>query len=528
MNLIKRLFTAALALPLGVSIVHARTDKPVNVLMIAIDDLNTALHVNRDREGNFLATIYPDSELREQVGRRLTPNLDRFARSSRPFPNAMCQSPLCGPSRTAVMTGIPTHVSGYYGHRHNFRTNPVLRDVITLPQYLKANGYFTTGLGKIFHRSTVRRLTPQGDWPDTLNSWSQWVSKGIGAALKEEGMHPFAPAMGGINTNMNWGTSVRAEETADWLNASFTRQLLEAGTASQLDVFHKTETVVTLPNDTPFLVACGIFRPHLPFYAPQSYIDLFPISEMTIDQALLDSAIEDLTDLPPAARKWTQLTNGKFSEIMTQGANVAGDEGKLLGWKYAVQSYLACVAFADACVGEILMGLERGDHADNTAVIIWSDHGYFLGNKTRIAKQCLWRESLNSVLMIRTPEMALPGTPSLETVQLTDLYATISSICGLARPQGIMGADLTPILNNPSVNLDRDFVVSTYQEGNHAIYNNKIKFIRYQNGDQEFYDLAKDPGERTNLADTVSAQEGIAHWESQLDNWLNTTKELGL
>ncbi len=501
------------------------TERP-NILMIAIDDLNTSIGANRDLDNNFFNTIYPEKALRDAVAKRLTPNLDKFAGEGRQFVNAMCQAPLCGPSRTALMTGVPAHVSGFYDHSKHFRAYRTLQDAVTLPQYLKTNGYHTAGLGKIFHKPNVETLTPEGDWPDTLYSWNEWISAAGGTGSSKQGLHAYSPQRAGSAGNMTWGYSDPKEETRDWLNARFARSLLENGTATHFDLFKKTDASITLPQDKPFFLACGIFRPHLPFFAPREYYDLFPISEMSIDRELFDKVVADLDDLPPAGRSWTQLTSGKFHAVISRGEKLAGKEGQILAWKYCIQAYLACIAYADECVGEILTGLDNSQFRDNTTVIIWSDHGYFLGNKARIAKQCLWRESLNCNLIVRTPGMKAPGQPSDQLVQLTDLYATVTALCGLEKPENIMGMDIGPVIADPAAQLERQYVYSTYGEGNHAIYSNDYKLICYQNGDMEFYDLRNDPGEYTNLANLEPMQGTVAKWQQRLKDSLETARKV--
>lgn len=501
----------------------AQKKKP-NFLFIAVDDLNTSIGASRDMTGNFLKTIYPDKKLRDQVARRLTPNLDRLAHEGRQFTNAMCQSPLCGPSRTSLLTGVPTHVSGYYTHKKNFRTYATLKDVVTLPQYLKSNGYFTAGLGKIFHKPNVESETSEGDWPDTRYSWSKWISSGGGVNLGEAKLPPMSPKTDGL---MKFGpSSLSKEETRDWQNSHFTATLLEKGEASINDFFTKKNESIRLPGDKPFFLASGIFRPHLPFFAPRAYFDRFPTSEMKIDERLFEKVVRDIKDLPPAGRKWTQLTKGKFHEVITQGEKIAGERGKIEAWKKCVQAYLACVAYADDCVGEILNGLDHSPYKDNTIVILWSDHGYFLGDKARIAKQCLWREALNCNLIVKLPKGQKElGAISDQYVSLSDIYPTVVSMAGLDVPQNIIGKDIEALIEDPSAKLGRKYLYSTYQKGNHALYNRKFKYIRYNDGGQELYDLLNDPEEYNNLAQKPKWKNLVRKMDAELNRQLKEGKE---
>lgn len=489
-----------------------------NFLFIAVDDLNTFVGANRELDNNFFKSIYPDQALRKRVAARLTPHIDRLATEGRQFVNAMCQSPLCGPSRTALMTGVPAHASGYYMHNRHFRAYESLKDATTLPQYLKQNGYFTAGLGKIFHSSNVKSLTPAGDWPDTKYSWDVWITAGGGVGLGGAELQPMSPR----KSNMRFGASkLPSEETTDWQNSHFTRRLLETGKATRHDNFLKRDVTITLPEDRPFFLASGIFRPHLPFYAPKKYFDMFPTSEMAIDKSLFDQVVADIQDLPEAGRRWTQLTKGKFHEVITRGEKLGGEQGRYEAWKQCIQAYLACVAYADEwCVGEILTGLANSPYRDNTVVMLWSDHGYFLGNKARIAKQCLWRESLNCNLIVSMPGQKQRGVVSEDYVMLTDMFPTILSLAGLERPQKIMGENLSASIIDPDIKLDRKYVYSTYFEGNHSLYNQEWKYIRYNNGDRELYNLHNDPTERINLASRANWQDKVHSMDVELDRQL--------
>lgn len=496
-----------------------KQQQAINILMIAVDDLYTSIGATKDADGSFLKTIYPDPEIRANVAARLTPNIDRLAKEGRQFLNATCQSPLCGPSRTALMTGVPTHVSGYYSHHESFRANEVLEKVITLPQYLKSMGYYTAGIGKIFHKPVVESLTPEGDWPDTKYSWSKWISCEGGAGLGSAKQPEMSPNKG----LMKFGPGNQPkEETDDWLNSVFTSTLFKTGKATKFDVFKKKDESIELPDDQPFFIASGIFRPHLPFFAPRKYFDMFPTSEMQIDEELFNWVKNDIKDIPEGGQKWIQLTKGKFYDVINRGEEVAGKQGQLEAWKQCVQAYLACVAYADDCVGEILNGLDNSKYKDNTIVFLWSDHGYFLGDKARIAKQCLWREAINCNLIIRMPKgQKKKGIPSKENVQLTDLYPTIVSLCGFDKPSHVMGEDITGLIKDPNAKLKRKYTYVTYMEGNHTVFSDKYKYIRYSNGDCELYDIQNDILEYSNLAEFPKYQNLVKEMEAMLNEQLS-------
>lgn len=494
--------TIALPAPLrSTDAAEAVDGSPPNVLFIAIDDLNSCLGALSEEPGNFLQTVYPDPTKRAAAARRLTPNLDQLARTGRCFTNATCASPLCGPSRTALLSGRPPHTTGYYQHRRSFRTYDSLRSIVTLPQYLKEHGYYTAGVGKIFHRSSPNgrgELSDASDWPDIRHSWDVWVSRPTGA---QRGGRLLPPLSRRVKLMQFGRSALLKEKTSDWLNARLIADVLHTGDGTIHDAFLDRESAISLPAGRPFFLACGIFRPHLPFFAPAEYFDRFPVSEMALDEDLLDEMIADADDLPPAGRRWTHLENEHFHSLMTHTAEVAGESAKIDAWRQCVQAYLACVAYADACASQLLEALEQGPYRDNTMVVLWSDHGYFLGQKHRLAKQSLWRQATNCVLMIRTPTgQTLPGEFCGRPVSLSDLYPTIVSMAGLPRPEHVDGADLTPLVAEPAARWNRQATLATYMRGNPAVLSDQFRFIRHANGDQELYDQKADSLERHNLA----------------------------
>ena len=167
-----------------------------------------------------------------------------------------------------------------------------------------------------------------------------------------------------------------------------------------------------------------------------------------------------------------------------------------------VQSYLACVSFADACLGRLMEGLEKSPRRDNTIVILWSDHGYHLGSKYHVAKQALWEEANRVTLLIKDPRARtkqLSG-PRRQLVSLQDLYPTVCSLAGISTPAHVHGKSLTPILSDASASEIHDEILMTYMEGNHALRTPKYRFCRYKDGSIELYEIQSDPGQIKNLA----------------------------
>gem|GEM_PF-6410097 len=324
-----------------------RAQNRPNFLLLAIDDLNTCVGFMAEDPGSFLQVIYPDPSVRAQVAKRLSPNLDKLAASGRVFTNAHTNSPLCGPARTSMLTGRMTHASRYHQHSTNFRVFPATADAITLPQRMRMNGYFTAGVGKVFHGSRARgkQITPENDFSDQLNSWDFWLNNSLGYAWGDAEPSKYSPRKG---NSLSFGAGNQPiDKSPDYLNAKFVADLLLHGKADAKDIFYKKNRVAELPNDQPFLLAAGIYRPHRPFIAPKKYIDLFPVKEMTgITQVLMDAAIADAQDLPNQGRIRTHLKSGQFKTIMDQAHELGGDPAKIEAWRELIQAYLGCVAYA--------------------------------------------------------------------------------------------------------------------------------------------------------------------------------------
>jgi arylsulfatase A-like enzyme len=499
--------------------VAASNSLPPNFLFIAIDDLNDFSGFAAEEPGNFLQKIYPDATVRAKVKQRLTPHLDRLAAQSAPFLRSYCPSALCGPSRTSLMTGVPPHQSGYYMHDRHFRLYDTLKGAITLPQQLKRHGYFTTGIGKLFHRGVGTVAGPVAeDWADAQHSWHEWVNHPNGCNGGQPGK--YSPPDGGL---MQFGPSrLATKDSGDWLTADFTARLLEQGTATTtMSRGSAGPQTVILPKDKPFFIGCGLFRPHLPFYAPPEFFDRFPVAEMTgLDRAALDAIIADLEDLPPGARRFSDFDNGKMKLVMEHARRVGGEAAEIPAWRDLVQSYLACVAFADACVGRLLEGLENSPFHTNTVVVLWSDHGFHVGSKYHIAKQALWEEANRTTLLIRDPRQAAAcdGKPRRQIVSLNDLYPTICDLAGVPLPQNVVvGKSLRPLLRDAAAPPIHEALLMTYMEGNHSLRTANHRFMRYRDGSVELYNINEDPAQLRNLARVAASANLIAKFNAELE-----------
>jgi arylsulfatase A-like enzyme len=234
--------------------------------------------------------------------------------------------------------------------------------------------------------------------------------------------------------------------------------------------------------DKPFFLACGIFRPHLPWYVPRRFFDMYPVDKVTLPNVKED----DLDDVPAAGRRM---------------AKPDGDHAKVLKynqWKKAVQGYLASISFADEILGRVLDGLEAGPNARDTSIVLWSDHGWHLGEKLHWRKFALWEEATHNVLMVSSPWAGKPGSSCGRTVSLMDVYPTVLELCGVPVKAGLQGRSLMPLISKPASEWPHP-AVTTYGRNNHSVRNERWRYIRYADGSEELYDRSADPMEWTNL-----------------------------
>jgi arylsulfatase A-like enzyme len=227
-----------------------------------------------------------------------------------------------------------------------------------------------------------------------------------------------------------------------------------------------------------------MFRPHLEWYAPRKYFDMYPLSEIQLPRVKDD----DLDDLPPIARKWAADRGSNHAWIRQAGE-----------WPKLVRAYLACISYSDAQVGRILDALEAGPNANSTVVVLWSDHGYHLGEKEHWHKFVLWERSTRVPLIVRVPGMTKPGSRCGRPVSLVDLYRTLIDLCGLPDKPGLDGRNIVPLLKDPAEKWSYP-VVCIQEPGNCAVRSECWRYIRYRDGGEELYDHETDPNEWKNLA----------------------------
>ena len=237
-------------------------------------------------------------------------------------------------------------------------------------------------------------------------------------------------------------------------------------------------------DSQPFFLAAGIFRPHLPFYAPPKYFELYPQDSIQLPKINND----DLSDVPPAGKALATQRREDFELVMKTGK-----------YREFVQSYLASISFADAMVGRLLDALDKSGHADNTVIVFWSDHGWHLGEKQHLHKFTLWERSTHIPFILVAPGVTKQRSICHKPVGMLDLFPTLNELCKLPRVEGVSGQSIAPLLTQPKRSWLRPALTS-HGQGNHALRSERWRYIRYADGGEELYDHSNDPNEWTNLA----------------------------
>lgn len=434
-----------------------------NVLFIVVDDLN---------DWPSPCGGYPGI---------ITPNFERLAACGVTFRQAYCPAPICNASRAAMLTGVRPSSSGIYSNDPPWQTR--LPNAVTLPEAFGRQGWRTAAVGKVFHGyfryppfsqpATSARWEAAGEKPGVWGNYSPYP---------DDPLPPHRPVNGLVldGANFDWGPwPSRKEESPDWHTVRFVEDFLAES------------------QPAPFFLGAGLYRPHLPWYVPQRFYDLYPLDRITLPETRAD----DLDDLPPVGRS--------MAAIQIHKKIVDADQ-----WKKAIQAYLACITFADHCLGALLDALDRSPHADNTIIALWSDHGWHLGEKQHWRKFTLWERATHAPFIMAGPGIAR-GAVCDQPVELLGLYPTLTELAGVPLPPGPEGRSLVPLLKNPGQDWPYP-AVTTWLKGNHAVRFGPWRYIRYHDGGEELYDHRSDPNEFTNLASDPQFAATIAQLRAYL------------
>ena len=503
---------------------------PPNIIFIICDDLNDIA---------VSGAGHPQASM---------PHLAQLAAQGINFTNAFTNAPICAPSRGSFLTGIAPEHSRYFGFRHEkryYRASPVLKDAKTFVHHFYDNGYKVYGTGKVFHNGS--KEWPHDDYGITQSfSPFPWDGSYVAWGVDSLGFkpHPNQPEVlqtswestfgslaqipvyrpnpeKGINGHRGWmsySEPFRYESSED-------RDLMpdEKSANYAIDVLNQT-------HDQPFLLAIGFTTTHTPYYAPQNYLDRFPLDQLT-SAKIKDNDLADCADILAEEEGTSNTDYGfrRYNEIME-----AGGEAMLKQW---TQAYLACAALVDDQLGKIIKALESSPYKDNTVIVFTSDHGFHMGEKEFLFKNSVWHESLHVPLVLAGAGVSQGKVK--HPVSLLDLYPTFNELAGLSNNPNentnqvpLDGFSLVPFFQK----LDSaawegpDFVTSVVQgteitdmddptsvhQQHYIATTEQYSYVLCNDGKEELYDKLADPYEWNNLADQPQYQSVKATLKAKL------------
>lgn len=356
-----------------------------NVLHLVSDDLNCSL-------GTYGHPLVK------------SPNIDKLAARGVRFDKAYCQYPLCNPSRASFMTGLRPDTTKVYENSTHFReTDP---NTVTIPQSFQKAGAFAARVGKLYHYGVPTQIGTSG--LDDAPSWMQVVNP-IGHDKKVEDKI-FSLIPGQFGGALSWFADEDPEPQTDAIGAAEAIKLLEA------------------KKDQPFYLAVGFYRPHTPYVAPKQYFDMYPLDQVGLAQG----PGKDEPGIPEAAYASYKKEQDQLTDDLRRKAR---------------QAYFASTTFMDAQVGQVVDAIDRLGLADKTIIVFHSDHGYHLGEHGLWQKQSIWEGSARVPLIIVVPGSTNKGKACARPVELVDLHATLTDLCGIESPK-TDGFSLKPLLDN--------------------------------------------------------------------------------
>lgn len=427
MNLLKqntRLLSAGVVASMSLTFAFAPSDSiptsgkegknRMNVLFLISDDMRAELNVY----GNRIVK---------------TPNLDQLAKQGVLFERSYCQFPLCGPSRSSLLTGRNPTTIGLYGNREWFgATYP---DWVSLPKYFRQNGYAALRSGKVFHGG----IDDTDAWTEggEPRQYTNPVNTSPPSALTVEEIYaivgrevPKLTPGAGANTESDRWEAIEGEAAKELGDTKVADKTIEYIKRSK-------------KAGQPFFIACGFSKPHSPLVAPKEFFDLYDVGKIPLPP--------DFASLPMVSVGFPAGAIRPNNADLFVNRSASPEEARAM-----IRAYLACVSYVDWNVGRVLAELDKQGLRENTIIVFWGDNGYQLGEKGKWSKAgSLWEQGARVPFIIYDPRAKGNGRSSPRIVELLDIYPTLTDLCGLPKPEGLEGVSLRPLLDNPDAEWNR-------------------------------------------------------------------------
>ena len=484
-----------------VGITHAnRIPARPNVLFLAVDDLKPMLG------------CYGDPLIK-------TPNIDRVASRGMMFGNNHCQQAVCGPSRASLLTGMRPDQTQVWDLKTLIRDiNP---DVVTLPQHFKNNGYQSIGMGKIFDPRSV-----QGTALDDPASWSApyfhphadaesergYRDSQVVKRLRELTAQAKVNGIKGYKNIMKHIGYLPATECIDVPDDAYYDGKLATHAVKTLNQLSK--------NDTPFFMAVGFKKPHLPFVAPKKYWDMYQREEMQLTRW------QKMPQSAPTIGFQDSWELKSTYDVAREGRQPQDVQRRM------IHGYHACVSYIDTQVGKVLDALDASGKADNTMIILWGDHGWHLGDHGMWCKHTNFEQATRSPMIISAPWISQKGTRTQMPTEFVDIYPTLCDLTGLPKPAHLAGDSLLPVLNDPTKTI-KQAAISQFSRWSddkkpvmgYALRTKRYRYIEwvqkpYRKGAKsgkviahELYDYQVDPDETCSFTDDPAYAQVIGEMQ---------------
>lgn len=392
-----------------------------------------------------------------------TPHLDRLAARGMVFQRAYCQGTWCAPSRLSFMH------SRYEGSAGK-----------NMGEHFRNHGLHSARVGKIYHMRVPGDIIAGTDGDDIPSSWDE--------KFNMQGLEAHTPGdYACLNLN-SFTKELENRQSTKMPHRMFVSVEYPGDGSDQPDWKAADKTIELLKEhqDKPFFIATGFVRPHYPSVAPKQYFAMYPCADMKLPEVPAD----DLADIPKAG----------LAQTLSQTCGIAqwpANQQRM--WS----AYYATVTYMDEQLGKVLDELDRLQLTDSTAIVFISDHGYHLGEHHFWQKSNLHEEVTRVPMVIAAPGMK-PGVTD-STAELMDIYPTLCSLLEIPIPKSVQGKNLVPVFKNPEINVRQSAL--SLNRGSHSLRGDRWAYMRYRNGEEELYDMQKDPGQFTNLASDESLKE---------------------